>query len=349
VPGFEAIIDQERPIRILKSLLTNGTIPHAFLFTGIGGVGRTTAAIALAMACNCTGGDSRTNAAAPPPPPGAPAQATRVEPCAECPACRKIAAGKHPDVVRIAPDGQSIKIEQARELSRFLGMKPYEAKQRVVIITDAHRMNAAAQNALLKTLEEPPPATVLVLIAPQTADLLPTIVSRCRHIRFKPIARGHLAAILTRAYGLPPEEAALTAALADGSVSRALAMHRSRWLDHRDWLLGELAALPGTPPARLLALAERLARDKEGLADDLDLIGSWLRDLAMVRHDPERVIHQDLRDDIRATAARVDVAFPMRAFGALHEARRRIQVNANPRLTLEALLIQYAGDPRPST
>ncbi len=344
MPGFETIIDQERPIRILTSYLTNGTIPHALLFTGITGVGRTTAATAFAMACNCMGRDLGGNVAGG----ASPSRTTRVEPCGECPACRKIAAGNHPDVVRIAPSGQSIKIDQIRELCRFLAMKPYEAKLRVVIITAAHRMNPAAQNALLKTLEEPPEATVLILIAQQTVDLLPTIVSRCRHIRFKPIARTHLAAILTRAYGLAPGEAALTAALANGSVSRALAMHRGRWIDHRHWLLRELAALPRCTVARLLALAEKLARDKEGLEEDLDLIGSWLRDLAMVRHDPGRVIHQDLGQSLRETALRANSGFPVTAFEALRHARRRIQANANPRLTLEALLIRYADAMRPA-
>ncbi len=223
-------------------------------------------------------------------------------------------------------------------------MKPYEAELRVVIITEASRMNPAAQNALLKTLEEPPEATVLILIAQETADLLPTIVSRCRHIRFKPISRVHLAAILTRAYGLAPEEAALTAALANGSVSRALAMHRNRWLGHRNWLLGELAVLPRYPMGRLLALAERLSRNKEGLAEDLDLIESWLRDLAMIRHDPGRVIHQDQGQALLATAEQVNSGFPVAAYGALLHARRKILANANPRLTLEALLIQYAED-----
>ena len=170
MPGFDSIIDQERPIRILLSLLFHGTIPHALLFTGIEGVGKKTAAVALAMACNCR-------------------RPVAVEPCGECAACRKIAAGAHPDILRVSPAGAMIKIDQIRELCQVLTMKPYEARVRVVIIADAHTLNPAAGNALLKMLEEPPARTVLILTAPQTGDLLPTIVSRCQHIRFKPIAR----------------------------------------------------------------------------------------------------------------------------------------------------------------
>ncbi|HEX5680964.1 MAG TPA: DNA polymerase III subunit delta', partial [Desulfobacterales bacterium] len=258
MPGFDAIIDQERPIRILTSLLANGTLPHALLFTGIEGVGKKTAAVTLAMACNCTGREAGAGGKSAPSP-GA------VEPCGECVACRKITAGAHPDILRVSPAGAMIKIDQVRELCQVLTMKPYEARVRVVIIADAHTLNPAAGNALLKMLEEPPARTVLILTAPQTGDLLPTIVSRCQHIRFKPIARHHLAAILTRAYGVDPQEASLTAALAGGSLTRALTMHGSRWLPRRSWLMDQLAALPGQSTAALLALAEKLSQARDDL------------------------------------------------------------------------------------
>jgi len=334
VPGFDSIIDQERPIRILTSLLVNGTLPHALLFTGIEGVGKKTAAVALAMACNCTGRDAE---AAPVPSPAA------VEPCGQCAACRKIAAGTHPDILRVSPAGAMIKIDQVRELCQLLTMKPYEARVRVVIIADAHTLNAAAGNALLKMLEEPPARTVLILTAPQTGDLLPTIVSRCQHIRFKPIARHHLAAILTRAYGVDPPEASLTAALAGGSLTRALSMRRSEWLQRRSWLMSQLAALPRQSTAALLALAEKLSQSREDLPDALDLIASWIRDLAVMRHAPESLIHQDLRELMLAISQTMSLEALTSAMGALQEARQRIQANANPRLTLEALFVKMAA------
>jgi DNA polymerase-3 subunit delta' len=339
VPGFDSIIDQERPIRILASFLTHGTIPHALLFTGIEGVGKRTAAIAFAMACNCTGGQKGAGPAGGPP---ASARA-----CGECSACRKIAAGLHPDVLRVAPDGSQIKIEQVRELCQSLALKPYEAAVRVAVIAEAHRLTTAAGNALLKMLEEPPDRTVLILTAPQTADLLPTIVSRCRHLRFKPIARRHLAAMLIRAYGFTAEEAALTAAMANGSVTRALAMQRSHWVRRRNWFLSELAALPRLPAASLLVLAERVARVKEDIPDYLELAASWVRDLAVVRHDPERIVHKDLGAEIAAAAHSVGEGMAPLASQALADTQRRIQANANPRLSLETLLVRLAAAMRP--
>jgi DNA polymerase III subunit delta' len=336
VPGFDSIIDQERPIRILASFLTHGTIPHALLFTGIEGVGKRTAAIAFAMACNCTDGPRRKGV----DPGGPPASA---QACGECAACRKIAAGQHPDVLKVASDGPQIKIEQVRDLCQSLALKPYEARVRVAVIAEAHRLTTAAGNALLKMLEEPPDRTVLILTAPQTADLLPTIVSRCRHLRFKPIARKHLAAMLVRAYGFTAEEAALTAAMANGSVTRALTMQRSHWVRRRNWFLSELSALPRLPVASLLVLAERVAQVKEDIPDYLELTASWVRDLAVARHDPERIIHQDLRTEIAAAALSVSEGVVPPASQALADTQRRIQANANPRLSLEALLIRLAA------
>jgi DNA polymerase III subunit delta' len=336
VPGFDAIIDQERPIRILASFLKHGTIPHALLFTGIEGVGKRTAAVAFAMACNCTGDPLEKNAAD-----GAMRAIGR--PCGECAPCRKISAGLHPDVLRVDPHGLLIKIDQVRELCQLLALRPYEARVRVVVIADAHRLNVAAGNALLKILEEPPEGTVLILTAPQTADVLPTIASRCRQLRFKPIAREHLSAILERAYGFSPEEASLTAAMANGSVTRALAMQHSHWIRRRDWFISELAALPRQPIAWVLAVAERMSQVKEEIPDYLEMAAAWVRDVAVARHDPDRIIHQNLRTEILAAAHRMDERFVGLAARDLADTQRRIQAHANARLSLEALLIRLSA------
>ena len=327
MPGFDAIIDQERSIRILTSLLTSRSIPHGLLFTGIEGVGKRTAATAFAMACNCTGKRAE----------------ERGEACGECPACRKIASDRHPDVLRVSPAGLQIKIDQIRTLCQALAMKPYEARVRVAIIAEAHRMNPAAGNALLKMLEEPPDGTVLILTAAQTSDLLPTIVSRCQHLRFKPIARVHLAAMLADAYGFSPEDAQLTAALANGSVTRALAMQRRGWIQRRNWILSEMAALARRPTTSLLALAEKTSQAKEDIPALLDLMATWVRDMAVARHCPDRIIHQDLKSQILAAARSVDPPALDRANRAIEEARRRTRSNANPRLALEVLWLSLAA------
>lgn len=340
MPSFDAIIDQERSIRALNSFLKHGTIPHALLFTGMEGVGKRTAAMAFAMGCNCISEQ---------PEKGSDREEIRtVEgPCGECAACRKIAAGLHPDILRLDPQGLQIKIDQVRDLCQMLALRPYAARIRVVLIADAHRLNVAAANALLKVLEEPPEGTVLILTAPQKADVLPTIVSRCRHLRFKPIGTQHLSAILVKAYGFSIEEASLTAAMANGSVTRALAMQHNHWIRRRNWFLSELSTLPEQPAASLLACAERMAQIKEEIPDYLELAASWVRDLAVARHDPDRLIHQDLRNKIVSFAHRVNPRFMNRATRDLADAQRRIQAHANARLSLEALLLRLSAAMRP--
>lgn len=241
-----------------------------------------------------------------------------------------------------------IKIDRIRELCGFLGMKPYEARTRAVIIAEAQAMNPAAANALLKMLEEPPPQTVLILTAGQAADLLPTVVSRCRQIHFAPLARQDLAAILVRDRGLDRKQAAVIAALAGGSVTRAMAIQRGHGLHRRAWLIAQLAGLPRQTPLGLLALAEKLARERSEVEGDLELVATWLRDVAVARHCPERMIHADARVAIQAAAAEMPEQAVGEAVCALQEAVRRLRANANPRLTLEALFTGLAGSLRPS-
>jgi DNA polymerase-3 subunit delta' len=270
-------------------------------------------------------------------------------PCGKCRPCRKITAGLHPDILRLSPQGVQIKIDQVREVCQALALKPYEARVRVVLIADAHRLNVAAGNALLKILEEPPEGTVWILTAPQTADVLPTIASRCRHLRFKPIARKHLVDLLVGAYGFSVEEATITAPMAGGSVTRALAMKRSHWIRRRTWFISELAALPRQPMAVVMAWAERISRVKEEIPEYVELAASWLRDLAVARHDPDRLIHQDLRPEIVAAAELMDQHLVSLFSRDLTNTQRRIQANANARLNLEALLIRLSAAMRPES
>ena len=346
MPGFESIIDQERPIRILAALLHREALPHALLFTGIEGLGREAVAVALAMACNCLQRNSGEKTVA---------QNTRregghrkydsissVEACGTCKACRKIESGNHPDIIHIKPAGPIIKIAQVRALIHALAMKPYEASTRVVIIRDAQTMNPAAGNALLKILEEPPERTILILIATQTMDLLPTIVSRCQHIRFKPISAINLENLLINEHGLNRKDAVAISAMANGSFSRAKAMISGNWINRRNWILEEIKLLSSRPVGHILALAERLARDKEAISEALEVIKFWLRDLIIARYNPAKIIHQDIADEIKAISQKTDVTSLLSKLDLIHATQNSIQVNTNARLALEVMLMKLA-------
>ncbi|MFC1816354.1 DNA polymerase III subunit delta', partial [Thermodesulfobacteriota bacterium] len=292
VPGFESIIGQKQPKRILATLLRSGIIPHALLFSGIEGVGKRAAAMTFAMACNCFNRSTE-----PPQRAGKHSlsvgnQIAEVNPCGHCTSCRKILSGNHPDIISIIPSGPFIRIAQIRALCEILSMKPYEAKYRLVIISDAQTMNPESGNALLKVLEEPPDRTIIILTAIQTSDLLPTVLSRCQHIRFNPIPRRDLEARLVEKEGFYPNEAKIMAVLANGSFSKALFLKRplkqTDWTHWRNWLLSasgqyQPETLSAKPVSFLLAFAEQLTLNKEILLDALAVLNSWLRDLIIYK------------------------------------------------------------------
>ena len=346
VPGFKSLINQKKPIRILTTLLKNGTLPHAFLFTGTEGVGKQAAAVALAMACNCQRENTGFEAADQPDPtsdsPPVKSDVTSIEPCGTCNSCKKIASGKHADIIRIQPSGSFIKIAQIRELVQILAMKPYEAKIRLAIITDAQTLNEAASNALLKVLEEPPERTILVLIATRKSGLLPTIVSRCQQIGFNPISKENIAHLLGEEYELAEETAGILAAMANGSYSRAQAMVRSNWLSRRKWLLDEIEALSLQKMDRLLALAEKLSTERQVVLDALGVIKIWFRDLIITQYDPGKIINQDVAGKIKIAAGRSTVPILLSKVSAVQQVQNRLAANTNLRLAMECLLIRLA-------
>jgi DNA polymerase-3 subunit delta' len=340
VPGFESIIDQDRPVRILTSFLHNGTIPHALLFTGIEGVGKESTAVVFAMACNCAKCGDGTRSAVPLP------NATRPEsnlPCGLCKSCRKIEASNHPDIIRIKPSGPVIKINQIRTLRQMLALKPYEASTRVVIISDAQAMNPAAGNALLKMLEEPPARTILILVANQTSDLLPTIVSRCQHLRFKPISKKPMESLLIRKHGLDPGDAEIIATMAGGSMSRALRMYRTQWIKRRNWLIGEMASLTTGSVNHLLAFGEQLSKNKDILQDSLEVMNSWLRDLIVGKLNPDQIINQDLAQQIQLAAHNMSSDSLLKKIETIQSTQNAIRSGTNLRLALEAMVLKLAS------
>jgi len=348
---FDSITDQKRPVRILAAFLQKRSIPHALLFTGIEGVGKKDAALVFAMACNCMGekpGRSDQfidNFSSKKDLPAA------VNPCGCCRSCRKIESGNHPDIIRIKPSGTIIKIDQIRGFCDTLAMKPYEARVRVVIISDAHSMNPSASNALLKMLEEPPDSSILILTALQTSDLLPTIVSRCQHIRFNPVSVKSIETRLVENQGLAPDKAAIIAAMANGSISRAFAMSRSNWINRRNWLInavgpdqsdqsGQPGALFSMSSGMLMAFAAMLKKNKDFLFDSLEIMKSWLRDLVIYNFHTEKIINKDLIEKIQYASQKIDIKSLLFKIDAIQAAQKDIQSNANLRLTLETMMMR---------
>jgi DNA polymerase-3 subunit delta' len=227
----------------------------------------------------------------------------------------------------------------------MLAMKPYEARYRVVIISDAHTLNPEAGNAMLKVLEEPPDRTVLVLIAHHLHDLLPTIASRCQHIRFNPISHGALAEVLVTKEGVSAREADLLATLAKGSLMGALSLVASGWIEQRHWILQLIgqASLGQSPMDRvtsLLAFSEKLAQKKDRLENALEILKIWFRDLMIYPLSPDRIVNKDFSHVLKRVSEDTTTDDLLSAYDAIQSAQEKIDGNANPRLTLDVMMMK---------
>ncbi|MFQ6019952.1 MAG: ATP-binding protein, partial [Dehalococcoidia bacterium] len=272
-------------------------------------------------------------------------------PCGECGQCRRIAEGLHADVQTLtvqAGEGaqhKQIRIAQIREVERAVALRPYEGRSRVVIIDPADALNVEAQNAFLKTLEEPPPDVVFVLVTTREAALLPTIRSRCQRVEFRPVPQGRVEEALS-ARGLDEERARLLARLARGRIGWALNIAEDEsLLSARAEALAAARELPSLSVAQRFQLADRLAgrflRDRQPVYETLELWREWWRDLLLAQAAAwEGVTNLDLEEALAAEAPRYRQEQVATFLHAIGEAGGYLEDNVNPRLALEALMLE---------
>ncbi len=334
MPGFEFIKGQNQPLEILSVLISKGAVPHGMLFIGINGIGKRTTALALAKALNCT--HSRNEE------PGPEVYHTAI-PCGICKQCKKIESGVHPDIYFLEPQGQFIKVDRIRDLIANLAMKPFEAEVRVVVISDAMAMNVQAQNALLKVLEEPPPRTIIILTATNTTDLLPTISSRCQQIQFAPLSKNFIEKKLCNDYGIDAKAAIIIAEIAEGSLDKAVLMAKKGWINFRDLVISGLEdAQEGSSGIRM-SLALKLSAKRDTAVNALDVTASWLRDLMVIKYDPERITNKDWMERLERLSEKAEEKTILNGLEAVYETRKRIEGNANTRLAMEVFILKLFG------
>lgn len=258
-----------------------------------------------------------------------------------CRTCHNIANGQHPDVQVIEPDGATVKIEQIRTLEADAALVPYEAQWKVFILNRAERMTEQAANALLKTLEEPPRRTVFILLTSAVSALLPTIASRCQTVTFSPLPHGQIEALLTEK-GMEPSRARLIASLSQGSIERALSPEMSFLPTTRDLLLEGLGRGLQDGPAALVELAEKLAKDREKLQQQLEILSAWLRDLMIAKASGRRdwLVNDDRREAVARQAEGLPLDAILDGLRAVHAVMENLVRNANPRLSMEDLLLR---------
>jgi DNA polymerase-3 subunit delta' len=314
----------------LRRVIAADRVPAAILLLGPAGIGKRALADALTARLLCTaGGDDA---------------------CGVCAQCVRVVAGTHPDlrVVTRDADRKDVRTEQVRELTRWLSLTPLMAGRKVGIIDGAHEVNEHGQNALLKTLEEPPGRTVLLLTASAPSLLLPTVRSRCRQVRLEPLAAALVRDIINT-HGVDATDAEALASLADGSPGRALALTGADEQKARQAVLATLPVLRSLDAGEISKRAQELAR---GAADaGLAVMLSWYRDVlgaGLLGPDAELRLPAHAAD-LRAAATRLPPAAVLRQLEAVCDTIRDIERNANRTLAIETLLLWLRqlerGDP----
>jgi DNA polymerase-3 subunit delta' len=316
---FAGILGQDNNIALLSRSLAAGKIASAYLYEGIEGCGKKKTALAFIEAIFCGGNEG----------------------CGHCPSCRKIAGYQHPDLHLVEPDGAYIKIDQIRELQRALAFRPFEAPKKACIIEAADRLNPAAGNALLKTLEEPPGNAILILITANPDGVLPTILSRCQRLRFAPLAEATVESLL-REMGSVPEVARVVASLAGGSMGKAIEIGEETALHERKNFLARVCSLSMDDISPLFAFAEEMATDKENTLELLELLTAFLRDALLLHSGSRDVVNSDLFQLLERETGSFSGRGIMERIRHVAETRSAIMSNVNARLALEVLFMRLA-------
>ena len=318
---FEEIRGNPPLVEQLRCSAASGRSSHAYLFLGGAGAGKRLIANTFAKALQCEG---------------------EKRPCDSCKSCHAFNHGNHPDVIYFQPlkNGKTYTIEDVREqLLETVDLKPFQYEKKIYIIEKADTLNIQSQNALLKTLEEPPAHAVFLLLAERAEAFLPTILSRVVVMKIRPLSAETIADYLMQA-GHLAEESHILSAYAQGRIGQALELVEDEgFREMRQDILGKLEVLPSMSEGD----AYLLAKDLEGYKNDLrflDIMELWYRDLLTAKSLREEgyLIQRDKKDAI-FRAAKEPAALLAKKAAAVRTARMRLAQNANFRLTMEVMLM----------
>lgn len=323
-PRIEDFYGQSPHIAKLHETFVSGRQVHAYLFTGPRGTGKRTVALLLAMTALCRGEGAK--------------------PCGICGPCRRALAGTHPDIHVVAPqkDRKTVGVDAMRDVIAEVSVRAFEDGAKAILIPQAEQMTAAAQNALLKTLEEPPAGTTFFLCTDQPAALLPTVVSRCRTVRFHPLEVADAAKRLVQ-LGETPERAMEKARMAEGCVGQALLIDDALLALRRE-LTGAVFSVksPADVPAVLAAYRD----DKERQAAVMDALESAVRDILLAQAGGAPLAGAGLAPQAEAYARAVPLSGALALAGSVSTARRMLGSNVAFASVLESILLKVSEEYR---
>ncbi|MGE5329359.1 MAG: DNA polymerase III subunit delta' [Deltaproteobacteria bacterium] len=321
--NFNDFVGQEKIKSTLKDIIQSGKLSHAYMFEGADGMGKSTLARIFAQAALCRNFEKA--------------------PCGECSSCTKLSNSNHPDFYTISPKGLSIGVDEVRKLQENIIIKPIESEKKVYIIEQADKMTEQAQNCLLKTLEEPPGDSLLILCVQSTANMLKTIKSRCVSLKFDIYKDEEIKAVL-RMHDIDNEESLeLASVFSQGILSKAFLVVSEEFMRVREEIICFLSNLHGSRIEDLLKTASYLDSKKEFIQHIFDIISSWYRDLAVYKvcGNDRLLINLDKKDIILKNIKNYSERDIVQIIKKVEESRRDIRRNVNLPIVIDNMLIGF--------
>ncbi|MEW6101364.1 MAG: DNA polymerase III subunit delta' [Candidatus Omnitrophota bacterium] len=314
--SFKDIKGQERAIQIIKSNIEHNRLKGGYLFTGQEGIGKKMAAKNLAKAINC--------------------EKARPDSCDVCPSCIKIEKNQHIDVHVIEGEDSEIKIDNIRQLKKDANFRPYEARYKVFIIDNAHNLNAEAANALLKTLEEPPGHTLIILITDKPRRLFKTIISRCTVVKFLPLVREELEELLRRDFGLMGEPAHFLAYFSEGRPGAAFRLKDTDIFTQKNMIIDKLVL------SDRFSSGDYSPEEKTQLKMGLNILSTWFRDVYMLKTGiaHSEIINADRKQGLLKSATHYSFMQLNRILNTISDSILYAEQNINTKLILHNLRAQ---------
>lgn len=324
MPGFEEIVGHKEIIRHLQNAIRLGKVSHAYIFSGETGCGKKLLATAFAMTLQC--------------------EQRGVDPCLTCSSCKKAMSKNHPDIINITHEKpNSIGIEDIRsQLIDDVAIKPYCSSYKIYIISEAEKLTLQAQNALLKTIEEPPAYVVVLLLTNNMDALLPTITSRCVKLGLRPVKESMVKEYLMEKLHIPDYQAKMDASLAQGNIGKAKQLAQSE--DFAQVAENALRLLRRSGDMELYELVDAikmLSADKQNIYDYLDLFTIWFRDVLLFKatREVDGLVFKDQFNDIKERAGKSSYEGLETIIDAIEKARTRLHANVNFDLVMELLFL----------
>lgn len=322
---FKDIIGQEQIKEHLTNAIEQGKISHAYVINGERFSGKEFIANVFAMALQCEHPDG-------------------VEPCQECHSCKQALSANQPDIIRVTHEKpNTIGVDDIRtQINTDIAIKPYSSPRKIYIIQEGEKMTAQAQNALLKTLEEPPAYAVILILTTNVDALLPTILSRCVVLNMKPVRDDLVKKYLMEELQIPDYKANVCVAFARGNLGKAKQLASSEEFDHiKEEAISMLKYVQDMEINEMLAAVKKIQEYKFDVDDYLDILAIWYRDVLLFKatNDANHLIFKEEIQYIKKCADRCAYEGIEDILKALDKAKSRLKANVNFELTMELLLM----------